>query len=123
MVSDAMAEQKPNDHIIFRDKQARIMLSLRTAGQDWYISALAKASNTTYVHTCNFIAACESIGLAKSEKHGKIKVVRLTDRGVQVADMIAGIYSIISSAPSPQQPQKAQAEQHKDKKEEKEKEK
>ena len=119
-----MAEQKPYANIIFKDKQARIMMSLRSAGQEWYISSLAKASNTTYVHTCNFISACEGLGLTVSEKHGKIKVIRLTDRGTQIADMIAGIYNIISApAAVPAAQQKQAAEQHKEKDREKDKDK
>jgi predicted transcriptional regulator len=92
-----MPKQNQIQNIIFKDKQAKIILTLRTPGQDWYISSLAKTTNTTYVHTCNFIAFCESIGLTTSEKHGKIKVIRLTDKGAQIADMIAGIYSVIAT--------------------------
>jgi predicted transcriptional regulator len=111
-----MAEQKQQENkgIIFKDKQAKILLSLRGSGQEWYISSLAKATNTTYVHTCNFISSCESMGIIKSEKHGKIKVVKLTDKGVQLADMISGIYTIINSSTVQQGEQQAsQQEQRK----------
>ncbi len=96
------AEQpKKEETIIFKDKQARIIMSLRTPGQDWYISSLAKATDTTYVHTCRFIGMCEAIGITSSEKHGKIKVIRLTERGTQLADMVASIYAIIGQPKSP----------------------
>jgi predicted transcriptional regulator len=100
-----MAEHQAQVSIIFKDKQAKIILSLKTPNQSWYISSLAKASNTTYVHTCNFIALCESIGLTTSEKHGKIKVIKLTEKGSQIADMIAGIYNAINSQTKVQQQQ------------------
>ncbi len=96
-------QPKKEKTIIFKDKQARIIMSLRTPGQNWYISSLAKATDTTYVHTCRFIGMCEAMGITTSERHGKIKVIKLTDKGSQLADMVAGIYSIIGQ-PQPQKP-------------------
>ncbi len=98
-----MAEMHSQVSIIFKDKQAKIILSLKNPGQSWYISSLAKASNTTYVHTCNFIALCENIGITTSEKHGKIKVIKLTEKGSQIAEMIAGIYNAINGQGKAQQ--------------------
>lgn len=76
-----------------REKQARMLLALRDASQSWYISSVAKAAGTTYVNACNFLSNCERLGLVSSEKHGKIKNVRLTERGQQVAEHVSGIYA------------------------------
>jgi predicted transcriptional regulator len=86
--------------IVFRDKQLKILLLLRDKSKDWYISTLAKSSGTTYVHACNFILQCEDRGLTTSERHGKIKVVKLTDRGVQLSEMLHSANELIN----PQQP-------------------
>lgn len=83
--------------ILFRDKHLKILLALRDTTQSWYISTLAKASNTTYVHTCNFLKVCEGLGITDSEKHGKIKLVKLTETGVKLADMLASAYSMVNS--------------------------
>jgi predicted transcriptional regulator len=94
--------------IIFKTKQLKILLTLRDKSRDWYISDLAKTSNTTYVHTCNFIIACEAAGITSSEKHGKIKVVRLTEKGAQIAESLSAASALISKelaqAVAPQQP-------------------
>jgi predicted transcriptional regulator len=116
---DVKAEQKaerPPETIILKDKQARIIMSLRVPGQDWYLSSLAKATDTTYVHACRFIGMCEGLGITTSEHHGKIKVIRLTDKGMQIAELIASIYGMMGL------PQKA-ADQPTEKAKEKEKEK
>ena len=84
--------------ILFKDKQLRILLALRDTTQNWYITSLAKASNTTYVHTCNFLSACESLGITGNEKHGKIKLIKLTENGIKLADTLANAYSILNSA-------------------------
>jgi predicted transcriptional regulator len=82
--------------IVFRDKQLKILLLLRDKSKDWYISTLAKSSGTTYVHTCNFILECEGRGLTTSERHGKIKVVKLTDKGAQLSEMLNGANELMN---------------------------
>ena len=112
---DRAPEAPKGEVIILKDKQARIILSLKSKDQEWYLSSLAKATGTTYVHACKFITACESKGLTESERRGRVKTIRLTDKGMQVADLISGIYGIVG-----QQQKKAQ-EREKAKEPEKEK--
>jgi predicted transcriptional regulator len=96
--------------IILRGKQSRILVALRDTNQAWYVSSLAKAAGTTYVHACNFINVCEELGIVNCEKHGKLKVVKLTDKGAKMAEMISGINTLIGQTAPAQQPQ-AQAQQ------------
>jgi predicted transcriptional regulator len=83
--------------LLLKDKHIRILFALRDTTQSWYIANLAKASNTTYVHTCNFLAACESLGITGSEKHGKIKLIKLTERGAKLTEMLANAYALINT--------------------------
>lgn len=85
----------PMENIILKQKQVGILLALRDTSQNWYISSLAKATNTTYVHTCNFLAVCERLGITLSEKHGKLKLIKLTEKGLHLADMVISINAII----------------------------
>lgn len=82
--------------LLLKDKQARILIMLKNTQQPWYLSTLAKASDTTYVHTSNFIRECEKIGIITNEKHGKIKQVRLTEKGHQLADMLNSVYALVA---------------------------
>jgi predicted transcriptional regulator len=84
------------DNIIFKQKQTKILLILKDTSQNWYISNIAKASGTTYVHTCNFLTECENLGITFSEKHGKLKIIKLTDRGLRLADLITTINSLVN---------------------------
>ncbi len=84
-----------HDQIILMDKHAGIILALRDTSQEWYVSSLAKAANTTYVHASIFVSRCEKLGIVKSEKHGKSKVVKLTESGAKVAEMVLAIYGIV----------------------------
>lgn len=85
-----------NNNIILKQKQARILIALKDTTQNWYISTIAKATNTTYVHTCNFLSTCETLGLTQSEKHGKLKLIKLTEKGLRLADLITTITSIVT---------------------------
>jgi predicted transcriptional regulator len=93
------------ESILLRKKQTNILVALMDTSQSWYISSLAKAANTTYVHACNFLVECEKLGLTSSEKHGKIKTIKLTEKGKGVAERLSDIYKAISQeeqeAPKP----------------------
>lgn len=102
-----------NGNILFKNKQLKILLALRDGSQSWYISTLAKAADTTYVHACNFISACETMGIVESERHGKIKQVRLTPKGAKVADMLAGAVSVLNEKTVAEPQPKPQPEQQK----------
>jgi len=107
-----MAEEKAEKlevipELIFKPKQLLIILALKDSTQGWYISTLAKAANATYVHTCNFLKECEKRGITTSEKHGKIKMVKLTERGIKIADMLNSAYSMINE-PAPMPKKEAQ---------------
>lgn len=82
--------------ILLRGKQARMLMLLRDEGQEWYISSIAREAGTTYVSACNFLLKCERLGIVGSEKHGKVKSIRLTEKGARIAGMLDGIYSAIS---------------------------
>jgi predicted transcriptional regulator len=90
------------EKILFKEKQTSILLSLRNNQQPWRISSLSKACGTTYVHTSNFIKKCEKMGITSNEKHGKIKEIKLTDKGMQIANMLSSIYTIMSTQGQPQ---------------------
>jgi predicted transcriptional regulator len=95
-------------NILLKQKQTRILVALRDTSQNWYISTLAKATSTTYVHACNFLATCDALGITSSEKHGKLKIIKLTEKGIRLADMLISINSLISvpDHPSAAEPQK-----------------
>jgi predicted transcriptional regulator len=95
-----------DNNILFKGKQTGILLALKDSSQAWYVSSLAKAAGTTYVHACNFINVCEEMGIVNCEKHGKLKVVKLTDKGAKITEMLYGITTMISAqnAAQPQAP-------------------
>ena len=82
--------------LLFKDKQAKLILNLTNDGKEWYLSNLAKDSEVTYIHTSRFVSRCEKLGIIGSERHGKIKRVFLTEKGKAIAQSIQGILNKIN---------------------------
>ena len=99
--------------ILLKDKQAMILVSLKEGKQPWHVATLSKTCNTTYVHTSNFIRKCEQMGIVQNERHGKIKVIKLTEKGVKLAEMLSGVYALINQTNGTQQPPKSVEEKEK----------
>jgi len=90
-----------NTNILLKSKQAGILVALRDTSQAWYVASLAKAAGTTYVHACNFINVCEELGVVNCEKHGKLKVIKLTDKGAKITEMLFGINALLAQVTAP----------------------
>lgn len=88
------------DNILFKDKQLRMLLALKDGSQPWYLSTLAKHASATYVHACNFVNACEALGITTGEKHGKLKTIKLTEKGQRLAELLDGANSILKNGNS-----------------------
>jgi len=100
--------------ILLKEKQVKILLLLKNTQQPWHITTLASASGTTYVHTHNFLKTCASLGIASIEKHGKIKEIKLTEKGALLADTLATVYATIT--PPPKTPEQKPEEKKEEKK-------
>ncbi len=83
------------NQLLIKEKQASILIALKESQQEWYISTIAKKTQTTYVHVHRFISECEKLGILSIEKHGKLKIVKLTEKGDKVADSLKNIYALI----------------------------
>lgn len=77
--------------LFFRDKQARMFLALINEAKEWHLADLAKETDVTYIHTSRFVSKCEENGLITTEKHGRIKQLKLTEKGKSVANMLTNI--------------------------------
>jgi len=106
-MDENIAHNNSNEsNLILKGKQVKILLALKDKSQEWHISDLAKAASATYVHTSNFIKACEYQGIIASERHGKIKVVHLTEKGDAIANEVANVVGLLAPKSTEAQPQK-----------------
>ena len=82
---------KDNFDIFFRRKPALMMIALRKLARVRYGSVLAKEVDCTYSHAVKILQTLEILGLVTFEKKGRIKLIKLTKKGMEVADSISNI--------------------------------
>lgn len=86
---------KDNFDIFFRRKPALMLVSLKKNTRMRYGSLLAKEVDCTYSHAVKILQTLEELKLVVFEKRGRIKVIKLTKKGRDVADAIENIQSLI----------------------------
>ncbi|MDE1869856.1 MAG: hypothetical protein KGH71_02615 [Candidatus Micrarchaeota archaeon] len=77
--------------LLFKEKQTKVLLAMLDKAQEWNTTSLARAAGATYVHTSKFLTRCEKMGLVQVTKHGKIKALTLSPKGIEVTEGIAKI--------------------------------
>ena len=86
---------KDNFDIFFRRKPALMLVSLKKNTRMRYGSILAKEVDCTYSHAVKILQTLEILSLVDFEKKGRIKIIRLTKKGKEVADAIENIQKLI----------------------------
>ena len=86
---------KDNFDIFFRRKPALMLVALKRIARGRYGSILAKEVDCTYSHAVKILQSLERLGLVVFEKKGRIKLIKLTKKGTEVAENIENIKSIV----------------------------
>lgn len=75
----------------FREKPAMMLVELKNAKQEIYASSLAKLIDCTYSHVVKVLQEMEREGLINFDKQGRLKLLTLTKKGMEVASKIDDI--------------------------------
>ncbi len=86
---------KDNFDVFFRRKPALMLVSLKKSNRMKYGSILAKEVDCTYSHAVKILQTLEALKLVSFEKKGRIKIIRLTKKGREVADAIENIQELV----------------------------
>ena len=86
---------KENFDVFFRRKPAMMLVALKKKTRMRYGSVLAKEVDCTYSHAVKILQTLEKINLVEFEKKGRIKLIRLTKKGREIADAIENIQKLI----------------------------
>ena len=86
---------KDNFDIFFRRKPALMLVSLKKKIKMRYGSVLAKEVDCTYSHAVKILQTLKVLKLVEFEKKGRIKLIRLTKKGRNVADAIDEIRNLV----------------------------
>ncbi len=85
-----------NLDIFFRRKPALMLVSLKKNTRMRYGSVLAKEVDCTYSHAVKILQTLEELKLVDFEKKGRIKIIKLTKKGQEVAEAIENIQKLIN---------------------------
>ena len=86
---------KDNLDIFFRRKPTLMLVSLKKNMRMRYGSILAKEVDCTYSHAVKILQILEILKLVEFEKKGRIKLIKLTKKGRDVAEAIENIQDLI----------------------------
>ncbi|HKL24174.1 MAG TPA: winged helix DNA-binding protein [Candidatus Nanoarchaeia archaeon] len=81
--------------IFFRRKPAMMLVSLMRNSRMRYGSVLAKEVDCTYSHAVKILQTLQELKLVEFEKKGRIKLIKLTKKGREVAKAISDIQTKI----------------------------
>jgi len=84
-----------NFDLFFRRKPALMLIALKKVSRAKYGSILAKEVDCTYSHAVKILQILEKLGLVSFDKQGRIKIIKLTKKGQEVADHIENIKRIL----------------------------
>ena len=81
--------------LFFRRKPALMLIALKKVSRAKYGSLLAKEVDCTYSHAVKILQTLEDLSLVSFDKQGRVKVIKLTKKGREVADHIEAIKKLV----------------------------
>ena len=86
---------KESFDVFFRRKPALMLVALKRLSRARYGSILAKEVDCTYSHAVKILQTLEKLDLVSFEKKGRIKLIKLTKKGTEVATNIENIKNLV----------------------------
>jgi DNA-binding MarR family transcriptional regulator len=88
-------KMKENFDVFFRRKPALMLVALKRLSRARYGSILAKEVDCTYSHAVKILQTLEKLELVTFEKKGRIKLIKLSKKGTEVASSIENIKKLV----------------------------
>ena len=76
---------KALEELFLRKKPVRLLMNIKL-GNTKYVSILAKETDCTYSHIVKLLDLFRNLGLVEFEKSGRIKYIKLTQDGLDLAN-------------------------------------
>jgi predicted transcriptional regulator len=73
--------------LLIKSKTASILVALKDPNLNWHLSKIARETKTTYVFVTHMVKLFNQEGLVSLEVKGKKKIVKLTEKGVKLANL------------------------------------
>jgi predicted transcriptional regulator len=83
-----LPKEKLASRLFLRSKPVKLLISLKSGPK--YATILSKEVDCTYSHTVKLLDQFKNYGLVEFEKKGRIKIIKLTDDGEDLAHSVEG---------------------------------
>ncbi len=93
-----IARKKKLSLFFLRKKPSTILIALKKDEKSRYASVLAKEADCTYSHTVRILQELERRKLIEFDKKGRIKMIKLTKLGEDVADCLERLVRLFEKA-------------------------
>ena len=90
-----MAKNKKIFDVFIREKPALMLITLLNSTNEVYASTLAKSVDCTYSHVVKILQEMEDAGLVTFEKTGRLKYLKLTKKGEDVAKHLDAVNNLL----------------------------
>jgi predicted transcriptional regulator len=81
--------------VFFREKPTMILLGLNNTDNEVYASSLAKSIDCTYSHVVKILQQMQNEDLVVFNKTGRLKLLKLTKKGKEVAMAIEKVRNLL----------------------------
>jgi DNA-binding transcriptional ArsR family regulator len=92
------------EELFLRKKPVRLLMALKIGGPTKYVSILSKETDCTYSHTIKLLDEFRNLGLVEFDKAGRVKFIKLTQDGEEMANYFEAILRKFSKLKPKTQP-------------------
>jgi predicted transcriptional regulator len=86
-------------HIFIKEKPVMTVLSIHKSRSETYPSKISQKIDSTYSHTINIISELEENGIVETKKEGRKRLVKLTDKGKEYAEILEKLVDMEEGGP------------------------
>lgn len=94
-----MTVQKKDEEpygFFLQEKPKKILIYLKKENKPLYTSIISREVSTTYAHTFNVLKRLEELKLVSFKESGRIKLVKLTELGDEVARVMINLADLLT---------------------------
>ncbi|MFA5381694.1 MAG: hypothetical protein WC356_00885 [Candidatus Micrarchaeia archaeon] len=82
-------KNKPNIKNIFMHiKPVKMLILLKEEEETWFLSKIARQSNSTYVYTKQIMDILKKENIIEIKEEGRIKKLNITPKGMEIANLL-----------------------------------
>lgn len=88
-------QKRGASELFLQEKPAEILIYLKKGDKPLYTAIISREVGGTYAHTLNVLSELEKLKLVSFKESGRIKLVKLTELGVEAAGLLINFIDLL----------------------------